>query len=70
MCSSDLGVGLGLGFFFKQKTAYEIVVSDWSSDVCSSDLPDQEDSDGRSRDSRPAEAERWQERERPGKRSM
>ena len=25
-------------FFFKQKTAYEIVVSDWSSDVCSSDL--------------------------------
>ena len=29
---------LGLLFFFKQKTAYEIVVSDWSSDVCSSDL--------------------------------
>ena len=26
-------------FFFKQKTAYEISVSDWSSDVCSSDLP-------------------------------
>jgi len=25
-------------FFFKQKTAYEIVVGDWSSDVCSSDL--------------------------------
>ena len=25
-------------FFFKQKTAYEIPVSDWSSDVCSSDL--------------------------------
>ena len=24
--------------FFKQKTAYEMVVSDWSSDVCSSDL--------------------------------
>ena len=24
--------------FFKQKTAYEIVISDWSSDVCSSDL--------------------------------
>ena len=25
-------------FFFKQKTAYEIVDCDWSSDVCSSDL--------------------------------
>src|SRR5213594_3184927 len=25
-------------FFFKQKTAYEISVRDWSSDVCSSDL--------------------------------
>ena len=27
-------------FFFKQKTAYEIVDCDWSSDVCSSDLVD------------------------------
>src|SRR3546814_2515282 len=27
-----------LFFFFKQKTAYEIRISDWSSDVCSSDL--------------------------------
>src|ERR1043166_8246666 len=26
-------------FFFKQKTAYEIPKRDWSSDVCSSDLP-------------------------------
>src|SRR5213593_3088226 len=26
-------------FFFKQKTAYEMVSCDWSSDVCSSDLP-------------------------------
>src|SRR3546814_3662376 len=26
-------------FFFKQKTAYDIRISDWSSDVCSSDLP-------------------------------
>src|SRR3546814_4841949 len=25
--------------FFKQKTAYEVRISDWSSDVCSSDLP-------------------------------
>src|SRR3546814_9140758 len=27
-------------FFFKQKTAYEVRISDWSSDVCSSDLLD------------------------------
>src|SRR3546814_3577372 len=33
-------------FFFKQKTAYEMRISDWSSDVCSSDLAvdDQQDS--------------------------
>src|SRR3546814_1870738 len=32
----------GIGFFFfKQKTAYEMRISDWSSDVCSSDLPRQ-----------------------------
>src|SRR3546814_17925104 len=29
-----------LVLFFKQKTAYEMRISDWSSDVCSSDLPD------------------------------
>src|SRR3546814_8978224 len=28
----------GCFFFFKQKTAYEMRISDWSSDVCSSDL--------------------------------
>src|SRR3546814_1954299 len=28
-----------LVFFFKQKTAYEMRISNWSSDVCSSDLP-------------------------------
>src|SRR3546814_973523 len=28
-------------FFFKQKTAYEMRISDWSSDVCSSDLRDE-----------------------------
>src|SRR3546814_7138241 len=32
-------------FFFKQKTAYEMRISDWSSDVCSSDLVD-DDVDG------------------------
>src|SRR3546814_6563617 len=30
-------------FFFKQKTAYEMRISDWSSDVCSSDLARIED---------------------------
>src|SRR5881396_613246 len=33
-------------FFFKQKTAYEMVRSDWSSDVCSSDLEDAAGGDG------------------------
>src|SRR3546814_13609246 len=32
---------LCLFFFFKQKTAYEMRISDWSSDVCSSDLGQQ-----------------------------
>src|SRR3546814_2847801 len=31
-------VGVITVFFFKQKTAYEMRISDWSSDVCSSDL--------------------------------
>src|SRR3546814_3835165 len=33
-----LMLSLGFVFFFKQKTAYEMRISDWSSDVCSSDL--------------------------------
>src|SRR3546814_17108845 len=33
-----LMLSLILFFFFKQKTAYEMRISDWSSDVCSSDL--------------------------------
>src|SRR3546814_2760960 len=37
ICSILCNVGL-LFFFFKQKTAYEMRISDWSSDVCSSDL--------------------------------
>src|SRR3546814_5196706 len=32
------GVHFFCFFFFKQKTAYEMRISDWSSDVCSSDL--------------------------------
>src|SRR3546814_9631021 len=34
-----LFIYLCIFFFFKQKTAYEMRISDWSSDVCSSDLP-------------------------------
>src|SRR3546814_14584295 len=34
-CGFDFGCFV---FFFKQKTAYEMSISDWSSDVCSSDL--------------------------------
>src|SRR3546814_5458274 len=33
-----MGVKFCVIFFFKQKTAYEMRISDWSSDVCSSDL--------------------------------
>src|SRR5881398_2273871 len=32
-------IGVDLFFFFNQKTAYEVLSGDWSSDVCSSDLP-------------------------------
>src|SRR3546814_4389721 len=42
-------------FFFKQKTAYEMRISDWSSDVCSSDLQRQQRdfiADGRNRQRR------------------
>src|SRR3546814_7493166 len=35
LCFVDV---LSVVFFFKQKTAYELRISDWSSDVCSSDL--------------------------------
>src|SRR3546814_6866620 len=46
MCDTNVIVSLTVGvyyvfcvvFFFKQKTAYEMRISDWSSDVCSSDL--------------------------------
>src|SRR3546814_10541854 len=38
MCSWHLDFSLFVFFFFKQKTAYEMRISDWSSDVCSSDL--------------------------------
>src|SRR3546814_20845312 len=35
-------------FFFKQKTAYEMRISDWSSDVCSSDLDERSQATGSS----------------------
>src|SRR3546814_2427946 len=38
MCTFECGSVVF--FFFKQKTAYEMRISDWSSDVCSSDLHD------------------------------
>src|SRR3546814_6404294 len=39
MCLGKYMIGLVYCiFFFKQKTAYEVRISDWSSDVCSSDL--------------------------------
>src|SRR3546814_10089144 len=34
-------VGFSFFFFFKKKTAYEVRISDWISDVCSSDLNDE-----------------------------
>src|SRR3546814_20618990 len=38
MLSDTKIIDLLMFFFFKQKTAYEMRISDWSSDVCSSDL--------------------------------
>src|SRR3546814_2813649 len=40
MCFQDGFIVQLFFFFFKQKTAYEMRISDWSSDVCSSDLAD------------------------------
>src|SRR3546814_7144811 len=38
VCGCVLVLCLCVVFFFKQKTAYDMRISDWSSDVCSSDL--------------------------------
>src|SRR3546814_1087491 len=46
-----------LFFFFKQKTAYEMRISDWSSDVCSSDLT----INRQKASSRPHCASRWRQ---------
>src|SRR3546814_567229 len=45
-------------FFFKQKTAYEMRISDWSSDVCSSDLRDEHHQHAVADPARGAEIER------------
>src|SRR3546814_7320969 len=42
MCCSLCSYVYIIVFFFKQKTAYEMRISDWSSDVCSSDLAEVE----------------------------
>src|SRR3546814_4284042 len=54
-CFCCLIVNVVVIFFFKQKTAYEMRISDWSSDVCSSDLTFGADSgaEGRHRDGQP-----------------
>src|SRR3546814_17417348 len=57
VCAPDLFVSWSRGrccsfFFFKQKTAYEMRISDWSSDVCSSDLRSNPARTARSLDSR------------------
>src|SRR3546814_17065608 len=55
-------------FFFKQKTAYELRISDWSSDVCSSDLhaPAAAFSPGGVSACHPPGVARIQQRNRPG----
>src|SRR3546814_3969302 len=40
MCVWLVSLVCAMFFVFKQKTAYEMRISDWSSDVCSSDLPE------------------------------
>src|SRR3546814_16008558 len=45
VCSVVLVYFCDFFFFFKQKTAYEMRISDWSSDVCSSDLITARDND-------------------------
>src|SRR3546814_10299118 len=50
-------------FFFKQKTAYEMRISDWSSDVCSSDLQVQHQAGGVD----PCQRIAWRRRGRQGR---
>src|SRR3546814_6801613 len=57
-------------FFFKQKTAYEMRISDWSSDVCSSDLPVREGFRGVVRTLRLRDDHRSWHRSRADRRSL
>src|SRR3546814_5947347 len=52
-------------FFFKQKTAYEMRISDWSSDVCSSDLEPSSSRIGAGTDLRPCTGNCRGRRDRP-----
>src|SRR3546814_1693374 len=49
-----------LFFFFKQKTAYEMRISDWSSDVCSSDLLTNAEGSANSVNADPQKAETYE----------
>src|SRR3546814_14163493 len=51
-------------FYFKQKTAYEMRIGDWSSDVCSSDLDDAVPADGGAAEH---DGDRYHRRQRPGR---
>src|SRR3546814_9199762 len=51
-------------FFFKQKTAYEMRISDWSSDVCSSDLVARDSHSGEDHDEASSIHERGNHRSR------
>src|SRR5881296_3302877 len=51
-------------FFFKQKTAYEMLLCDWSSDVCSSDLVDELGADRTRERQRKGEVEDGEEHQR------
>src|SRR3546814_15546943 len=55
-------------FFFKQKTAYEMRISDWSSDVCSSDLRTRRPRRWRPHPDRPAVAARGEQGRRRARR--
>src|SRR3546814_10998113 len=54
-----------LFFFFKQKTAYEMRISDWSSDVCSSDLGNPLGNCGRGRTHSEDRPKDWSDAGRP-----
>src|SRR3546814_6597526 len=76
-CMIYFSVLLLVLFFFKQKTAYEMRISDWSSDVCSSDLLLRGERDARVRAAHPVgpaarggdgHPHRGHRRDRPGPR--